>query len=218
MAKKNPKPQVSKNQVNNNAVPNPGNPSQGKPFPQIGNPSQSNQPVQPVQPQSNQGAAVPPAGNAGQSGASEKPKQQSGVRSRFEKTKSALTADRAEGLQENYLTHIDPVSAFKVGFVFNLAIFAIWVVAMVLLWIVLNVAGVWDRLNSLAGDLADGQFSAGLYFGVVFGLGLFELVIFTLLAPVAAIVFNSAASFFGGVRIGLAENRTTTAGTNPTSS
>ena len=104
---------------------------------------------------------------------------------------------------ERFITHVDPKSALKVGFAFNLAVFAIWVVAMVLLWIVLNVAGVWGRLNSLAGDLADGKFSAGLYFGTVFGLGLFELVIFTLLAPVAAVVFNSATTFFGGLRIGV---------------
>jgi len=132
-------------------------------------------------------------------------KQPSGVRSRFEKTKSALTAEHSNGAREGYLTHIDPMSAFKVGFVFNLAIFAIWVVAMILLWIILNVAGVWDRLNSLAGDLAEGEFSAGLYFTAVFGLGLFELVIFTLLAPVGAIIFNSAASLFGGLRIGLGD-------------
>lgn len=132
-------------------------------------------------------------------------KQPSGVRSRFEKTKSALTDEHSNGAREGYLTHIDPMSAFKVGFVFNLAIFAIWVVAMILLWIILNVAGVWDRLNSLAGDLAEGEFSAGLYFTAVFGLGLFELVIFTLLAPVGAIIFNSAASLFGGLRIGLGD-------------
>lgn len=158
-------------------------------------------------------SVMPPRSNAvksqgtdnhgSQAPTSETSASSSGIRSRFEKTKSALSAQESGSSRETFLTHIDPMSAFKVGFVFNLALFAIWVVAMILLWIVLNVAGVWDRLNSLAGDLADGEFSAGLYFGVVLGLGLFELVVFTLLAPVLAVIFNSAASLFGGLRIGL---------------
>ena len=155
------------------------------------------------------------AGNAGKLGTKEQPQQsktesqnpvaQFGEADRVGKGGSNLAPSARKPGNEKFLTYIDPKSALKVGFAFNLAIFAIWVVAMVFLWIVLNVVGVWSRLNSLAGDLADGQFSAGLYFGTVFGLGLFELVVFTLLAPIAALVFNQAASFFKGLRISVYE-------------
>lgn len=102
------------------------------------------------------------------------------------------------------ITHIDPISALKMGLVFNLALFAVWFVAMALIYIVLGSAGVWDRLNSLVADLtgSDGM-TAGLYFGAVVALGLVEVVIFTLLAPVVALIYNSAAALFGGVRVTL---------------
>lgn len=162
-----------------------------------------------------QGGFAQQAGSAGKLATEEQPQQfktaSSNPDSRSEEAnqigniRSSFDPSAREPGNQKFLTHIDPISALKVGFAFNLAIFAIWVVAMVLLWIVLNVVGVWSRLNSLAGDLADGQFSAGLYFGTVFGLGLFELVVFTLLAPIAAIVFNQAASFFKGLRISIEE-------------
>lgn len=102
------------------------------------------------------------------------------------------------------ITRIHPVSALKMALVFNLALFAVWVVAMALIYIILGGAGVWDRLNSLVADLtgSDGM-TAGLYFGAVVALGLVEVVIFTLLAPVVALIYNSAATLFGGVRVTL---------------
>lgn len=102
------------------------------------------------------------------------------------------------------ITYIEPVSALKMALIFNLALFAVWFVAMALIYIVLSVAGTWDRLDSLVGDLTSSDgFSAGMYFGGVIAIGLFEVVLFTLLAPVAALIYNASSSILGGVRIQL---------------
>lgn len=129
-----------------------------------------------------------------------------------QKPRQAATGAAAQGQAssgalvdvDRAITHIDPISALKMGLVFNLALFAVWFVAMALIYIVLGSAGVWDRLNSLVADLtgSDGM-TAGLYFGAVVALGLVEVVIFTLLAPVVALIYNSAAALFGGVRVTL---------------
>lgn len=129
-----------------------------------------------------------------------------------QKPRQAATGAAAQGQAssgalvdvDRAITHIDPISALKMGLVFNLALFAVWFVAMALIYIVLGSAGVWDRLNSLVADLtgSDGM-TAGLYFGAVVALGLVEVVIFTMLVPVVALIYNSAAALFGGVRVTL---------------
>lgn len=102
------------------------------------------------------------------------------------------------------ITYIEPISALKMALIFNLALFAVWFVAMALIYIVLGAAGTWDRLDSLIGDLTDSSgMSAGMYFGAVVAIGLFEVVLFTLLAPVAALIYNASSSILGGLRIQL---------------
>lgn len=102
------------------------------------------------------------------------------------------------------ITYIEPISALKMALIFNLALFAVWFVAMALIYIVLGAAGTWDRLDSLIGDLTDSSgMSAGMYFGGVVAIGLFEVVLFTLLAPVAALIYNASSSILGGLRIQL---------------
>lgn len=102
------------------------------------------------------------------------------------------------------ITYIEPISALKMALIFNLALFAVWFVAMALIYIVLGAAGTWDRLDSLIGDLTDSSgMSAGMCFGGVVAIGLFEVVLFTLLAPVAALIYNASSSILGGLRIQL---------------
>lgn len=114
--------------------------------------------------------------------------------------KASLKNEVIEG--ERSITHIDPKSALKIGFVINLCVFGIGLVAAALLYLVLGVAGVWGNLNSLLGDLmGSGNFGAGTYFGIVIALGLLELVIFTLLAPVMAYIYNLSAKLIGGLRV-----------------
>ncbi|WP_459610486.1 DUF3566 domain-containing protein [Corynebacterium urogenitale] len=106
--------------------------------------------------------------------------------------------------EERSITHIDPISALKVGFLMSAALFAVWLVAALVIYIGLAIAGVWDKLNGLIGDLTGtGEFGFGTYFGAVFALGLLELVVLTLLAPVAAVAYNASAQLLGGLRVKL---------------
>lgn len=124
-----------------------------------------------------------------------------GIVAPAEHIKAASPAPAFVG-RELAVTKIDPTSALKVGFMLNLALFAVWMVAATLIYLVLGMAGVWDKLNSLVGDLTGNDaMGAGVYFGAVAALGLLELVIFTLMAPLFALMYNSAATIIGGLRV-----------------
>ena len=104
--------------------------------------------------------------------------------------------------EERAVTHINPMSALKLGFMVNLCFLVVLLVASLLLYIVLGIAGVWGNLNSLLGDLTGtGSFGILEYLGVVLAFGLVELVVFTLLAPVLAMIYNLSAQIIGGLRV-----------------
>jgi hypothetical protein len=77
-------------------------------------------------------------------------------------------------------------------------------IAAVLVYIILGAAGVWDRVNSLAGDLlgADGV-SAGMYFGIAALVGVVEVVVAALFIPLGAMLYNAVAGYVGGLRVTL---------------
>lgn len=109
--------------------------------------------------------------------------------------------ERSSGRQIT-LTNIDLVSATKVGAIFAGTVFAVWVIAWLLLWFVLSVAGIWGRMNSLIVDITGfDAISGGLFIGTVFIVGFLEFVVLTVLAPLAAVIYNSAVAFIGGLNI-----------------
>lgn len=114
----------------------------------------------------------------------------------------AMAARHSATARVRYITHIDLRSAFKVGFVISLSLFVVWFITMALLWIILNVAGVWGQMNDLMSELMGlDAVSAGLYFALITGVGLVELFVFTFLAPVGALIYNSAVGIMGGLRV-----------------
>ncbi|MGJ4074686.1 DUF3566 domain-containing protein [Corynebacterium macclintockiae] len=161
---------------------------------QVAQPAQS----QPAQPQPSQ----PQADTAGT--ASNAANTANAAQDKSTTDKPSKPGNPAKRGVQRTVTYIEPISALKMALIFNLALFAVWFVAMALIYIILGAAGTWDRLDSLVGDLTNSSgFSAGMYFGGVVALGLFEVVLFTLLAPVAALIYNASSSILGGVRIQL---------------
>lgn len=133
-----------------------------------------------------------------------------------ETTVTAVTAVSAAGedgstLVRTTLTSIDPRSAAKIGAAVGVCLFVAWMIAAVLVYILLGAAGVWDRVNSLAGDLlgADGV-SAGMYFGVAAGVGVLEVIVAALLVPLGAVLYNAVAGYVGGLRLTLGEGAVVT--------
>lgn len=199
------KPNTGKagNTKNSGNAKNAGKPADKAATEQTTKAQQVAQPAQPAQSQPSQPA--PQADTAGTAGtASNAANTANAAQDKSTTDKPSKPGNPAKRGVQRTVTYIEPISALKMALIFNLALFAVWFVAMALIYIVLGAAGTWDRLDSLVGDLTNSSgFSAGMYFGGVVALGLFEVVLFTLLAPVAALIYNASSSILGGVRIQL---------------
>lgn len=112
------------------------------------------------------------------------------------------------------LTHVEPWSVTRLAFTISVAMMIVFVVAAMVFWVVLDIAGVWDQINdSLTTVLSDdsSSFNVTDYFGFgrVVGLTLvlsaLNVVLMTLLATIGAHLYNLAARLMGGVEVTLAE-------------
>ncbi|MDK8891170.1 DUF3566 domain-containing protein [Corynebacterium macclintockiae] len=197
------KPNTGKagNTKNSGNAKNAGKPADKAATEQAAKAQQVAQPAQPAQPQPSQ----PQTDTADTAGtASNAANTANAAQDKSTTDKPSKPGNPAKRGVQRTVTYIEPISALKMALIFNLALFAVWFVAMALIYIILGAAGTWDRLDSLVGDLTNSSgFSAGMYFGGVVALGLFEVVLFTLLAPVAALIYNASSSILGGVRIQL---------------
>jgi hypothetical protein len=107
---------------------------------------------------------------------------------------------------------IDPWSVLKLALVLSVALFFVWLVAVGVLYGVLNGMGVWDKINNTANDLLQGNdsggdplISAGRVFGVAAIIGAVNIVLFTALSTVGAFVYNVSADLAGGLEVTLSE-------------
>ncbi len=105
---------------------------------------------------------------------------------------------------------IDPWSMLKVSLVISVALFFVWMVAVGLLYLVLDGMGVWDRLNNaftdiVSGSSSDGIISAGQVFGYSAVVGLINVVLITALATIGSFIYNQCSDLVGGVEVTLAD-------------
>lgn len=111
------------------------------------------------------------------------------------------------------LRHVDTWSALKISLVLSIALFFIWMVAVGILYGVLNGLGVFDTLNDLFGQVGSvsGNENAGdvITPGVVFGgaavIGAINIVLMTALCTVATFIYNLCSDLVGGLEITLSE-------------
>ncbi|MCZ2858797.1 DUF3566 domain-containing protein [Blastococcus sp. VKM Ac-2987] len=111
------------------------------------------------------------------------------------------------------LRHIDTWSALKISLVLSIALFFIWMVAVGLLYLVLNGLGVFDAVNDLFGQIgsASGSEDTGdlLTPGVVFGgaavIGAINVVLLTALCTVGTFIYNLCSDLVGGLEVTLSE-------------
>lgn len=110
------------------------------------------------------------------------------------------------------MKRVDPWSVLKLALVLSVALFFVWLVAIGVLYGVLNGMGVWDKINNTAQDLLSGSeqagdplISAGRVFGVAAIIGAVNIVLFTALATVSAFVYNVSADLAGGLELTLSE-------------
>ncbi|CAM2908998.1 DUF3566 domain-containing protein [Skermania piniformis] len=105
---------------------------------------------------------------------------------------------------------IDPWSMLKVSLVISVALFFVWMVAVGLLYLVLDGMGVWARLNNAFTDIvstssSDGIISAGQVFGYSAVVGLINVVLVTALATIGSFIYNQCSDLVGGVEVQLAD-------------
>jgi hypothetical protein len=111
------------------------------------------------------------------------------------------------------LRRLDPWSVLKLGLVLAVVLFFIWLVAVGVLYGVLDGMGVWDRLNGTYADLVSGEaapsgsslISAGRVFALAAVVGAINSLLFAVAVTLGAFVYNVCADVVGGVEVTLSE-------------
>lgn len=110
------------------------------------------------------------------------------------------------------LKRLDPWSVLKLSLVLSVAGFLVWLVAVGVLYGVLDGMGVWDQINGTYTDLTSVNepssgplISAGRVFGVAALVGAVNIVLFSALATVSALIYNVASDLVGGAELTLSE-------------
>lgn len=108
----------------------------------------------------------------------------------------------------------DPWSVLKLAIVLGIATFLVWMVAVGLLYTVLDGMGVWDQINGtyaslVAGEPAEGAVDPLITGARVFGfaavVGGINIVLVAALATVGAFIYNISADLAGGLELTLSE-------------
>ncbi len=139
-----------------------------------------------------------------QPAAPEPPRPAAGARVRSNR------APRRASLQ---IKRFDPWSVLKLSLVLSVAGFLVWLVAVGVLYGVLEGMGVWDQLNGTYSDLtsvtdpqAGGDLiSGGRVFAFATVVGAINIVLLTALATVGAFIYNVSSDLAGGVELTLSE-------------
>ena len=102
----------------------------------------------------------------------------------------------------------------KTAFLLAVALGIVTVVAVAVVWSVLDAAGVWSSIDQAVGDVV-GDASSGFriedYLGLSRVLGftmlvaVVDVILITVIATLAAFLYNLAAALLGGLEVVLAE-------------
>lgn len=147
----------------------------------------------------------PGARGRGESGSS----QPSGSTSPWTAARAARNRPPRQAILQ--LKRLDPWSVLKLALVLAVVLFFIWLVAVGVLYGILDGMGVWDRLNGtyadlVSGDTADsGLISAGPVFGFAAVIGAINSLLFAVAVTVGAFVYNVSADLVGGMEVTLSE-------------
>jgi hypothetical protein len=108
------------------------------------------------------------------------------------------------------LSHINVYSVFKLACVLAIALFLVWMFAVGVLYGVLDLTGILDRVNSAATTISGDASTAptiggGLVFGIAIIIGALNIVLFIAMSTIGAMVYNLCADLVGGIEVTLAE-------------
>lgn len=108
------------------------------------------------------------------------------------------------------LSHINVYSVFKFSCVLAIALFFVWLIAVGVLYGILDVSGVFSKVNdtvhTISGDGKTNDVVTGsLVFGAAIIIGVINIVLFIALSTIGAMVYNLCADLVGGAEITLSE-------------
>ena len=113
------------------------------------------------------------------------------------------------------VTHVDPWSVMKTSFLFSIAIGIVIVVAVGVVWAVLDAAGIWESIDATVADVVgdSGQgFRIEDYLGMSRVMGftmivaVVDVVLVTVIGTLGAFLYNLSAALLGGIEVVLAED------------
>ena len=113
------------------------------------------------------------------------------------------------------VSKIDPWSVLKMAFLLSVALGVVTVVAAIVLWTVLDLTGIFDRVNTLLGDIAgteSGGFdlrdfaSLGQVVSFATIIAVVNVLLLTALSMLAAVLYNIASTLVGGIGVTLTDD------------
>lgn len=112
---------------------------------------------------------------------------------------------------------LDPWSVMKMTFALSISLAIVWVVAVFIIWTVLDNAGVWESINTSVDTVVNADSGDGFdirqwvgrdrVMSVTLLVSVANVFLLTALATLAAFVYNLAAALLGGLEVTLAEDR-----------
>nr|WP_329609320.1 DUF3566 domain-containing protein [Arthrobacter sp. ATA002] len=113
------------------------------------------------------------------------------------------------------MSKIDPWSVLKMSFLLSVALGVVTVVAAIVLWTVLDLTNIFDRVNTLLGDIA-GTESGGWDIRELLSLGqvvsfatiiaVVNVLLLTALSMLASVLYNIASTLVGGIGVTLTDD------------
>lgn len=108
------------------------------------------------------------------------------------------------------LSHVNVYSVFKLSCVLAIALFFVWLIMIGVLYGILDVSGVFDRINQAVHQISgDGKtnnvVTGSLVGGFAIIIGVVYIVLFIALSTIGAMVYNLCADLVGGVEVTLSE-------------
>jgi Transmembrane domain of unknown function (DUF3566) len=110
------------------------------------------------------------------------------------------------------VSHLGPLSVMRISLTFALCMFIVLLVAVAALWAVLDTSGVFKSIANAANTLTD-KSNAGINHWLTFSrvmlitvvVGAANVIAFTLLSTIGALLYNLCSDFVGGVEVTLVE-------------
>jgi hypothetical protein len=110
------------------------------------------------------------------------------------------------------ISHLGPLSVMRISLTFALCMFIVLLVAVAALWAVLDTSGVFKSIADAANTLTD-KSNAGINHWLTFSrvmlitvvVGAANVIAFTLLSTIGALLYNLCSDFVGGVEVTLVE-------------